>query len=91
MPYIRKTPRLVYQPSMYQKLLDIHVSPSNKLEFCLGSIAEMTEEDVYEAIRQYADKISYMHFINVVGKSPNYHEVFVDDGDIDMVKIIRIL
>ncbi|TQO38418.1 mannonate dehydratase [Arenibacter algicola] len=93
MPYIRNTPRLVYQPDMYQKLIDMKPSPSNNLEFCLGSIAEMTEGDVYEATDTYSKqgKISYVHFRNVVGKVPTYKEVFVDEGDIDMFKILRIL
>ena len=93
MPYIRNTPRLVYQPDMYQKLIDMKPSPSNNLEFCLGSIAEMTEGDVYEATDSYSKqgKISYIHFRNIVGKVPNYKEVFVDEGDIDMFEILRIL
>lgn len=93
MPYVRNTPRLVYQPDLYQKLINIKPSPSNKLEFCLGSIAEMTEGDVYEATDIYSkqDKISYVHFRNIIGKVPNYKEVFVDEGDIDMVKILKIL
>ncbi|MDO6604125.1 mannonate dehydratase [Arenibacter palladensis] len=93
MPYVRDTPRLVYQPHMYQKLIDTRHSPSNNLEFCLGSIAEMTEGDVYEATDTYSKqgKISYIHFRNIVGKVPNYKEVFVDEGDIDMFKILRIL
>ena len=32
-----------------------------------------------------------MHFRNVKGKVPNYYEVFVDEGDIDMIEILRIL
>ncbi len=93
MPYVRETPRLVYQPDMYQKLIDMHPSPSNNLEFCLGSISEMTEGNVYEATDTYSqqDKISYIHFRNVVGKVPNYREVFVDEGDIDMFQILKIL
>lgn len=93
MPYVRDTPRLVYQPGMYQKLLDMNPSPSNHLEFCLGSIAEMTEGDVYEATDMYSKqgKISYIHFRNIVGKVPHYKEVFVDEGDIDMFKILKIL
>lgn len=93
MPYVRETPRLVYQPDMYQKLLDLKPSPNSKLEFCLGSIAEMTEGDVHEATDHYSqqNKIGYIHFRNVVGKVPNYKEVFVDEGDIDMVRILRIL
>tara|TARA_B100000941_G_C28046765_1_gene322391 strand:- start:91 stop:531 length:441 start_codon:yes stop_codon:yes gene_type:complete len=93
LPYIRNTPRLVYQPDMYQRLIDMYPSPSNCLEFCLGSIAEMTEGDVNNATDQYSkqNKIGYVHFRNVVGKVPFYKEVFVDEGDIDMVKVLRIL
>lgn len=91
MPYIRKTPRLVYQPQLYQKLLDIKPSKSNALEFCLGSIAEMTDGNVYEATEKYADHIAYVHFRNVKGKAPDYKEVFLDEGDIDMIRILRIL
>ena len=32
-----------------------------------------------------------MHFRNVTGTVPRYREVFVDEGDIDMVRILRIL
>lgn len=91
MPVVRRTPRLVYQPDLYQKLLNVKPSKNNMLEFCLGSIAEMTEGDVYEATRQYASEIAYIHFRNVKGKVPFYKEVFVDEGDIDMMKILRIL
>jgi len=93
MPYIRQTPRLVYQPDMYQKLININPSSSNCLEFCLGSISEMTEGDIYEATDLYTkqNKVAYIHFRNVIGKAPNYKEVFVDEGDIDMMKIIDIL
>ncbi len=92
-PYVRNTPRLVYQPNMYQRLIDLKPSESNNLEFCLGSIAEMTEGDVHEATDIYSkqNKIGYIHFRNIVGKVPNYKEVFVDEGDIDMVRILRIL
>jgi mannonate dehydratase len=93
MPYVRDTPRLVYQPNMYQKLIDMKPSPSNNLEFCLGSIAEMTEGDVYEATDKYSrqNKIAYIHFRNIKGKVPSYKEVFVDEGDIDMFRILKIL
>ncbi len=93
MQYVRNTPRLVYQPDMYQRLLKMNSSKSNGLEFCLGSIAEMTEGDVLEATDFYSkqNSIAYIHFRNVLGKVPNYKEVFVDEGDIDMIQILRIL
>ncbi|MCH5373577.1 MAG: mannonate dehydratase [Planctomycetes bacterium] len=93
MPTLRGTPRLVYQPHLYQRLLDLAPSPSNALEFCLGTIAEMSEGDVYEATQQYASQgaIAYVHFRNIRGKVPNYEEVFIDEGDIDMLRVLRIL
>ena len=90
---LRGQPRLVYQPGMYQRLIDLKVSPNNQLEFCLGSVAEMTEGDIYEAVDSYSrqNKIAYIHFRNVRGKAPNYREVFVDEGDIDMERVVGIL
>ena len=93
MPTLRGTARLVYQPRMYQDALDLHASPSNKLEYCVGSLAEMTEGDIYAFTEQYSqqDAIGYVHFRNVLGKVPRYREVFVDEGDVDMERIVAIL
>ncbi len=90
---LRQTPRLVYQPYMFRRLLKLHPSPSNKLDLCLGTVAEMTEGDIYEATAEYAssDSIAYIHCRNVRGKIPSYDEVFIDEGDIDMIRIFKIL
>jgi mannonate dehydratase len=93
MPTIRDTARLVYQPSYYQKLLDLKPSHYNGLEFCLGSLAEMTEDNIYEVIDYYSQQgqVCYVHCRNVRGKVPHYHEVFIDEGDIDVARALRIL
>jgi mannonate dehydratase len=93
MPAMRGQPRLVYQPHMYQRLLDCVSSPSNALELCVGTLAEMTEGDIYEAVDRYSKqgKIAYLHLRNVRGKVPHYHETFIDDGDVDMLRILAIL
>ncbi len=90
---MRGQPRLVYQPSMYQRVVDLSPSPANALEFCLGTLAEMTEGDLYDAVDRYSrqGRLAYIHFRNVHGKVPHYRETFVDDGDIDMVRVLRIL
>jgi len=53
----------------------------------------MTEGDVYEAVDRYSrqGKIAYIHLRNVVGKVPNYRETFIDEGDVDMIRILSIL
>ncbi len=93
LPFVRGQPRLVYQPQLYQKLIDLHPSPANTLEFCIGSLAEMTEGDVYSATEQYSaqKRLGYVHFRNITGKVPTYKETFIDDGDIDMLRILEIL
>ena len=60
---------------------------------CLGSLQETTEGNVLQAIDRYAAQkaIGYIHFRNVRGQVPNYQEVFIDEGDLDMVEALRIL
>jgi mannonate dehydratase len=92
-PRVRRQPRLVYQPSMYQRLIDINPSPSNALEMCVGTLAEMTEGDIYETVDYYSrqGRVAYVHLRNVRGKVPSYRETFIDDGDVDMARVLRIL
>ncbi|HYW37792.1 MAG TPA: mannonate dehydratase [Terriglobales bacterium] len=93
MPTMRQQPRLVYQPQMYQRLIDLAPSRSNALELCVGTLAEMTEGNIYDAVDQYSKqgKVAYIHLRNVVGKVPHYRETFIDEGDVDMICILAIL
>jgi len=92
-PTMRGQPRLVYQPRLYQRLLELRPSPRNMLEFCVGTLAEMTEGDIYETVDTYSRqrKLAYVHLRNVRGKVPHYRETFIDEGDVDMIRVLRIL
>ncbi len=92
-PMLRSTPRLVYQPSMYDKLAAINPSTSNCFEYCLGTISEMTEGNIYEYTKKHAseNRLAYIHLRNVRGKAPDYRETFIDEGDLDVKRIISIL
>jgi len=83
----------VHQPRLYQRLLDLRPSARNMLEFCVGTLAEMTEGDIYETVDTYSRqrKLAYVHLRNVRGKVPHYKETFIDEGDVDMVRVLRIL
>ena len=93
MPTMRQQPRLVYQPQLYQQLIDLVPSDSNALEFCVGTIAEMAGGNVYEAVDRYSSqhKIGYVHLRNVTGKVPHYRETFIDEGEVDMARVLSIL
>ncbi len=90
---LRGTARLVNQPEKYERLLDIVPSRSNALEYCLGSVQEMSGGDLYANLDQFskAGNIAYVHARNVKGKVPRYQEVFIDEGDIDIAKALSIL
>src|SRR6266542_3400935 len=76
-----------------KRLFDLYPSHHNCAEFCQGTISEMNGKmDMYQAIEAYAaqKKIAYVHFRNVTGTMPRFHEEFIDAGDIDMVKALRL-
>ncbi len=94
LPVLRGQARLVYQPEMYQPIFDACPSPANAAELCLGTMAEMAGGgDLYAWVDRYSreGRIGYIHFRNVRGKVPDYDEVFIDEGDADMVRLLRIL
>ena len=57
-------------------------------------VGEMPEGgDIYDWVNNYAaqDRIVYVHMRNVRGKAPHYRESFIDDGDVDVLRMLRIL
>ena len=90
---LRGAARLVNHPDKYQRMIDLVPSRASALECCLGSLQEMPDGDVYAAVDRYAraGRIGYVHFRNVRGTVPHYQEVFVDEGDLDMLRVVRTL
>jgi mannonate dehydratase len=74
-------------------MADINPSPRNSMEFCVGTVAEMTEGNVAETIDIHSrdGRVAYVHLRNVRGKVPYYTETFIDEGDVDIGQILRIL
>ena len=35
--------------------------------------------------------MAYLHCRNVIGKAPHYREAFIDEGEIDIPRLLRIL
>ncbi len=93
LPEMRNTARLFYNFDEYERLLSLSASPANGFEFCMGTLQEMADGDLYALLDKHAaaGHIGYIHFRNVIGKVPRYREAFVDEGDIDMVRALRIL
>ncbi|HJN30220.1 MAG TPA: mannonate dehydratase, partial [Candidatus Latescibacteria bacterium] len=84
--------RIVSTLDQYERIFSLAPSPSNAMLFCQGCVTEMENDDVYEGIRRIGSqgKIVYVHFRNVKGTGKYFEEVFVDEGDVDMLKAMQI-
>ena len=83
--------RIVSTLDQYKRIFNLVPSRSNAMLFCQGCVTEMGV-DVYEAIRDIGTlgKIVYVHFRNVKGTPKDFQEVFLDEGDVDMVKAMKV-
>ncbi|MGD8238606.1 MAG: mannonate dehydratase [Armatimonadota bacterium] len=89
-PTLRGEARILNSPEGLERLVTTIPSEVNGLNFCQGTVTEMGV-DVIETIRHFGrmDKINHVHFRNVRGSAPKFDEVFVDDGDVDMLEAMR--
>jgi mannonate dehydratase len=78
-----------------RRLLDLAPeSPSLGLNFCQGTIAEMSPDPnaiVLEAIREFGarKRIFMVHFRNITGGYLDFREAMPDEGSLDMAACIR--
>ena len=84
-------PQLLRSFDSYRRLVEIYPSDSNAIEFCQGTFSEMAGDDIYEMIRYFGErnKILYVHFRNVSGQVPHFHEEFINTGYVDMYRAMR--
>ena len=82
--------QIVSTLDQYRRIFAAAPGDSNGMLFCQGCVAEMGV-DVYETIREMATKrkIIYVHFRNVRGCLPSFQEVFLDEGDQDMLRAMQ--
>ena len=89
--YLWGVGRLLTNHDAMQRLIDLAPSPNNGLEFCQGTVAEMGPDKTIDAVRRFASqgKIFYVHFRNVRGQFPKFDEVFIDEGDVNMIGALK--
>ena len=80
----------------YKRALEIAASPNVGVCFCVGCWLEGGEgmgKDVLQSLRYFGqrDKIFKVHFRNVDKPLPHFVETFVDDGYMDMYKVMKVL
>jgi mannonate dehydratase len=79
-----------------KRFVDIAPSPYHGLNLCLGTTAEMLRDpkrEIHDVIRYFGErrKIFNIHFRNIRGRRDDFQETFPDEGDMDMVAVMRSL
>jgi mannonate dehydratase len=89
-PVVRGVARLLTSTEQIEKFVDAIPSPAHGFTFCQGTVTEMGV-DVIDAIRRIGrrGRIHHVHFRGVRGTVPHYTEVFIDQGDVDMLAAMR--
>ena len=96
-PELGGVPRCIFSSfDGYRKALEIANSPNVGMCLCVGCWLEggkLMGRDVIETIRYFGrqGKIFKVHFRNVSQPLPHFIETFVDDGYMDMYRVIRAL
>ncbi|WP_433627327.1 mannonate dehydratase [Halomicrococcus sp. NG-SE-24] len=63
----------------FKRVMNLVPSDNHGLKFCLGCWSEMGE-DIPDVLRHFGgENIVYVHFRDVVGTVPEFHETFLDD------------
>ncbi|PDT53144.1 MULTISPECIES: mannonate dehydratase [Sinorhizobium] len=94
-PGYRGVTRVLGTVEGLKKFVQMHESPYHGLNFCQGSIGEMLDNprgEIDEIIRWFGTrgKIFNLHFRNIRGGKLSFMETFPDEGDMDMVRSLKI-
>ena len=89
-PYMRGVAQIFHHPDGFRRMIREIPSPNNGVTFCQGTFTEMGI-DVLKEIRYFGKlgRIHLVHFRAVRGAIPKYEEVFMDEGDVDMLQAMR--
>ena len=85
-------PRIASTAADYQALFDAVKSSANGMCFCTGSLGVRADNDLVAMIRQFADRIHFVHLRATLREADgSFFESDHLDGDVDMVSVIKEL
>jgi mannonate dehydratase len=88
--------RVLGTPEGLKKFVSIKESPYHGLNLCIGTLAEMLDrpgEQVYDVVRWFGErqKVFLVHLRNIRGRRDDFEEVYPDEGDVDLTRVLREL
>lgn len=85
---LRGIGRIVTSAANYRKIMDLVPSPVNGVTFCQANFIAMGE-DCVSLVREWKKKIFFVHFRDIAGTRDHFKETFHDEGQTDMVKMLK--
>jgi mannonate dehydratase len=79
-----------------KRFVSIQESPFHGLNFCVGTVSEMLQNpasEIFDVIRYFGvrKKIFNVHLRNIRGHRDSFQEVYLDNGDVDMLRVLQTL
>jgi mannonate dehydratase len=88
-PSLKGYGRIFYNAEGVRKALSLSSSYSHGLTFCQANYLAMGE-NVPALIREWKDRIGFVHFRDIRGTADSFIETFHDNGANDMAELIRV-
>lgn len=87
---LRGIGRIVTSAANYRRILNLVPSPVNGITFCQANFVAMGE-DCVQLVREWGKqkKIFFVHFRDIAGTRDHFTETFHDEGQTDMVRMLR--
>lgn len=83
-------PRIITSADAYRRMLAIADSPAAGITFCAATFRAMGEDDM-ALIREWKDKIHFVHLRDNLPLEDGFMETFHDNGPTDMAARIKLL
>ena len=85
-------PRIISTAKDVRRFLALYDHPNNGLTFCTGSFGSRPDNDLPAMVREFGDRIHFVHLRNVRNYAPfSFQEDNHLDGDVDMYEVMNAL
>ena len=81
--------RILTSADSYRKVMQMSSSASHGITFCQATFRAMGE-DVFSLIREFGQRIFFLHFRDVTVTKENFRETFHDNGPTDMAELLKL-
>jgi len=89
LPSLKGFGRIFHNADGVRRALALSDGPSHGLTFCQANYLAMGE-NVPNLIREWKDRIGFVHFRDIKGTASSFVETFHDNGPHDMAEMVRV-